>query len=264
MRPPCGRPVIEVSWLLRAPAFHRAVARVDTGSLRIEWAQDSAFRFYPLSKDDRFGYRLHDADAAVNKPGAGRAKLRSATSSMCSISGQPVAGSLGAGPAAARTTGCYPGLPAGADLAAMRPIPRGISTGWRSGNRSTSASSNDIGWRRSNEREASWRNFRPARSAASTSTPRDARPLRIRRRMDSGRSLATGAPCAAPGPRCRSPAARPRLTVRRHPPEAGESIRRPNSAPDPGGKLGAMGPRRNSLRTWGGRPGADDRSLRSG
>ena len=89
----------------------------------------------------------------------------------------------------------------------MRPIPRGISTGWRSGNRSTSASSNDIGWRQSNEREASWRNFRPPRSAASTSTPRDARPLRIRRRMDSRRSLATGAPCAAPGPPCRSPAA---------------------------------------------------------
>ena len=68
----------EVSWLLRAPAFHRAVARVDTGSLRIEWAQDSAFRFYPLSKDDRFGYRLHDADAAVNKvlALAGRSEIR--------------------------------------------------------------------------------------------------------------------------------------------------------------------------------------------
>ena len=68
----------EVSWLLRAPAFHRAVARVDTGSLRIEWAQDSAFRFYPLSKDDRFGYRLHHADAAVNKvlALAGRSEIR--------------------------------------------------------------------------------------------------------------------------------------------------------------------------------------------
>ena len=36
--------------------------RVGAASLRIEWAQDSAFRFYPVQPDDRFGYRLHDAD----------------------------------------------------------------------------------------------------------------------------------------------------------------------------------------------------------
>ena len=68
----------EVSWLLRAPTFHRAVTRVHTGSLRIEWAQDSAFRFFPLFEDDRFGYRLHDTDAAVNKilALAGRSEIR--------------------------------------------------------------------------------------------------------------------------------------------------------------------------------------------
>ena len=68
----------EVSWLLRTPAFHRAVVRVGTASLRIEWAQDSAFRFYPVQPDDRFGYRLHDADGATNKvlALAGRSEIR--------------------------------------------------------------------------------------------------------------------------------------------------------------------------------------------
>jgi hypothetical protein len=68
----------EVSWLLRTPAFHRAVTRSPAGSLRIEWAHDSAFRFYPVQPDDRFGFRLHDADAAVNKllALAGRSEIR--------------------------------------------------------------------------------------------------------------------------------------------------------------------------------------------
>ena len=68
----------ELSWLLRTPTFHRAVVRVDERALKIEWAQDSAFRFYPVQQDDRFGYRLHDADAAVNKvlALAGRSEIR--------------------------------------------------------------------------------------------------------------------------------------------------------------------------------------------
>lgn len=68
----------EFSWLLRTPAFHRAVVRLGTESLKIEWAHDSAFRFYPVHEDDRFGYRLHDADAAVNKvlALAGRSEIR--------------------------------------------------------------------------------------------------------------------------------------------------------------------------------------------
>ena len=68
----------DLSWLLRTPAFHVAVVRADTGSLKIEWAHDSAFRFYPIQADDRFGYRLHHADAAVNKvlALAGRSEVR--------------------------------------------------------------------------------------------------------------------------------------------------------------------------------------------
>ncbi|MXZ71987.1 MAG: hypothetical protein F4Z04_10885 [Acidobacteria bacterium] len=68
----------DLSWLLRTSAFHRAVVRLEAGSLKIEWAQDSAFRFYPVQEDARLGYRLHDADAAVNKvlALAGRSEIR--------------------------------------------------------------------------------------------------------------------------------------------------------------------------------------------
>ena len=68
----------ELSWLLRTPTFHRAVVGTGEGALKIEWAQDSAFRFYPVQEDERFGYRLHDADAAVNKvlALAGRSEIR--------------------------------------------------------------------------------------------------------------------------------------------------------------------------------------------
>ena len=54
------------------------MVRVEERALKIEWAQDSAFRFYPVQEDERFGYRLHDADAAVNKvlALAGRSEIR--------------------------------------------------------------------------------------------------------------------------------------------------------------------------------------------
>ncbi len=68
----------EVEWLLRTPTFHRAVVTAGQQQLKIEWAQDSAFRFFPVQKDERFGYCLHDADAAINKvlALAGRAEIR--------------------------------------------------------------------------------------------------------------------------------------------------------------------------------------------
>lgn len=34
---------------------------------RIDWAVESAFRFFPAVPDPEFGWRLHDADLAVNK-----------------------------------------------------------------------------------------------------------------------------------------------------------------------------------------------------
>lgn len=68
----------ELEWLLRTPAFHRAVISGDTEKVRIEWAQDSAFRFFPLQEDPLCGFRLHDADAATNKmlALAGRQEVR--------------------------------------------------------------------------------------------------------------------------------------------------------------------------------------------
>ena len=68
----------EFVWLLRAPTFHRAVVTVGAEQLKIEWAHDSALRFFPVQTDERCGYRLHDADAAVNKALAlaGRSEVR--------------------------------------------------------------------------------------------------------------------------------------------------------------------------------------------
>jgi hypothetical protein len=65
-------------WVLRTPVFHRAVVSVDGEPLKVEWAQDSAFRFFPVQRDQLCGYRLHDADASVNKALAlaGRSEIR--------------------------------------------------------------------------------------------------------------------------------------------------------------------------------------------
>ena len=66
------------AWLLRTPTFHRALVTAAGQELKIEWAHDSAFRFFPVQKDDLCGYRLHDADAATNKilALAGRSEIR--------------------------------------------------------------------------------------------------------------------------------------------------------------------------------------------
>ncbi len=68
----------EFAWVLRTPAFHRGVVSTAEGRLKIEWAQDSAFRFFPVQKDPAWGFRLHDVDAAINKvlALAGRTEIR--------------------------------------------------------------------------------------------------------------------------------------------------------------------------------------------
>ncbi|NQT92071.1 MAG: hypothetical protein HQ559_04865 [Lentisphaerae bacterium] len=68
----------DFAWLLRTPTFHRAVVTVGEQQLKLEWAQDSAFRLFPVQRDERCGYRLHDADAATNKllALAGRDEIR--------------------------------------------------------------------------------------------------------------------------------------------------------------------------------------------
>lgn len=68
----------ELTWQTQAPAFRRAWVERNGQGLKIEWAYDSAFRFFPVQADPLFGYRLHDADVAVNKvlAGAGRLEIR--------------------------------------------------------------------------------------------------------------------------------------------------------------------------------------------
>jgi len=59
------------------PFAQAIVARADE-SVRLDWAADSAFRYFPVIPDDMLGYRLHDADAATNKvlAAASRQKVR--------------------------------------------------------------------------------------------------------------------------------------------------------------------------------------------
>jgi len=63
---------------LWTPSFRRAwVARAQDG-VKLEWCQDSAWRFFPIEPDDLLGWRLHRFDALTNKAlaMAGRAETR--------------------------------------------------------------------------------------------------------------------------------------------------------------------------------------------
>lgn len=67
-----------VTWLLRQIGFIRAEVSYKENRLRLDWATDSAFRFFPVQPDLEFGYCLHPADLAVNKvlALAGRCEVR--------------------------------------------------------------------------------------------------------------------------------------------------------------------------------------------
>jgi hypothetical protein len=56
-----------VDWLFTRPGFQRAAVSRDGQTVRLEWVQDSAFRFFPVQQDVEFGWRLHLADLATNK-----------------------------------------------------------------------------------------------------------------------------------------------------------------------------------------------------
>lgn len=63
------------------PGFVRALATDPAGeSIRIDWAEESAFRFFPVVENPLTGWELHWADAATNKALAagGREKSRDA------------------------------------------------------------------------------------------------------------------------------------------------------------------------------------------
>lgn len=69
---------LKVEWIFQKPTFFRAVVSKRGETFRLEWAFDSAFRFFPVEKDEVYGYRLHMADAATNKvlALAGRTEVR--------------------------------------------------------------------------------------------------------------------------------------------------------------------------------------------
>jgi hypothetical protein len=68
----------QVEWLQRSGGFMRAVVRRGDDHVRLDWAADSAFRFFPAQPDPEFGYCLHRADLATNKilALAGRGEIR--------------------------------------------------------------------------------------------------------------------------------------------------------------------------------------------
>lgn len=57
----------DVVMLREAPTFAEAEVRRGPESTLIQWAQDSAFRFFPLSEDAELGLALHPFDLATNK-----------------------------------------------------------------------------------------------------------------------------------------------------------------------------------------------------
>ena len=57
----------QIERILITPSFQRATIRKGSDALRMEWAVDSAFRFFPVQTDEDFGYSLHLADLATNK-----------------------------------------------------------------------------------------------------------------------------------------------------------------------------------------------------
>lgn len=67
-----------VEWIDSFETIRRAkVSRVGT-STRLDWAFDSAFRFFPIQPDPELGFVLHPLDGATNKllAFAGRGELR--------------------------------------------------------------------------------------------------------------------------------------------------------------------------------------------
>jgi hypothetical protein len=67
-----------IEWVLRQVGFYRAEVHRGENHVRLDWSNDSAFRFFPVVPDEDFGYCLHPADLATNKvlALAGRVEFR--------------------------------------------------------------------------------------------------------------------------------------------------------------------------------------------
>ncbi len=57
----------DVTWLRQQPATYSASIRRGNEETKLEWVADSDYRFFPVVKDDQFGYVLHIIDLAINK-----------------------------------------------------------------------------------------------------------------------------------------------------------------------------------------------------
>jgi hypothetical protein len=67
-----------LAWADQQEMFRRAVVSQAGQSTKMEWAYDSAFRFFPVQADAELGFVLHPLDGATNKvlALAGRGELR--------------------------------------------------------------------------------------------------------------------------------------------------------------------------------------------
>ena len=67
-----------LEWAETQETLQRATVSKDGRSTKMEWAYDSAFRFFPVQPDADFGFVLHSLDGATNKmlALAGRGELR--------------------------------------------------------------------------------------------------------------------------------------------------------------------------------------------
>ena len=77
---------------LWTPSFRRAwVARAQDG-VKLEWCQDSAWRFFPVEPDELLGWRLHRFDALTNKALAmgGRAETRDLVDLLANAAEHPL------------------------------------------------------------------------------------------------------------------------------------------------------------------------------
>jgi hypothetical protein len=77
----------EVVMLREAPTFAEAEVRHGAESTLIQWAQDSAYRFFPLCENEELGLTLHPFDLATNKAlaMAGRLEARDWVDLLTSI-----------------------------------------------------------------------------------------------------------------------------------------------------------------------------------
>ena len=57
----------EVQLELSQPGYIRAVVRRGDEATKVEWAQDSTWRFMPVLQSEAFGFQLHPIDLATNK-----------------------------------------------------------------------------------------------------------------------------------------------------------------------------------------------------